>query len=143
MANAQLATMLRHIRGQATLTPGSHQSDGVLLRSFVERDDQAAFTAIVKRHGPLVLGFCRRVLHNLHDAEDAFQATFILLARNALAIRREESLAGWLYGIAYRMAEKAKRAAALASRRKRSRWRGSEPAAAGNTFSATCRPSDS
>jgi RNA polymerase sigma factor (sigma-70 family) len=112
MANAQLATVLRHIRGLATPTPNGHQSDGVLLRAFLARDDQSAFAAIVKRHGPLVLAVCRRVLHNLHDAEDAFQATFILLARNAQAIRKQESLAGWLHGVAYRTARNAKRAAA-------------------------------
>jgi RNA polymerase sigma factor (sigma-70 family) len=83
----------------------------MLLRAFVTQNDQDAFTAIVKRYGPLVSAICRRVLHNLHDAEDAFQATFILLARNAISIRKQESLAGWLHGVAYRMAKNAKRAA--------------------------------
>jgi RNA polymerase sigma factor (sigma-70 family) len=117
MANAQLATVLRHIRGLATTSPDSPQSDGALLRAFVKRGDQSAFAAIVKRHGPLVLAVCRRVLHNLHDAEDAFQATFILLARSAPAIRKQESLAGWLHGVAYRTAKNAKRDAARRRRR--------------------------
>src|SRR5262249_14005069 len=111
MANAQLATVLRHIRSLTTPPNSIRQSDGVLLRAFVARDDQTAFTAIVKRHGPLVLAVCRRVLHNLHDAEDAFQATFLLLARNAVAIRKQESLAGWLHAVAYRTARAALRAA--------------------------------
>jgi RNA polymerase sigma factor (sigma-70 family) len=110
MANAHMGAVLRHIRGLAASPPEGRRSDGALLRAFAAENDQAAFTALVKRHGPLVLAVCRRVLHNHHDAEDAFQATFILLARSAGSVRKQESLASWLHGVAYRMAKNAKRA---------------------------------
>jgi RNA polymerase sigma factor (sigma-70 family) len=74
-------------------------SDGQLLDSFVHRGDEAALAAIVKRHAPMVWGVCRRLLHRHHDAEDAFQATFLVLVRKAVTIRDKESLANWLYGV--------------------------------------------
>jgi RNA polymerase sigma factor (sigma-70 family) len=90
---------------------GRARSDRELLQDFLAESDQAAFTALVQRHGPLVLGVCRRVLHDAHDAEDAFQATFLLLTQKAASIRRREALASWLHGVAYRMAQNARRAA--------------------------------
>ncbi len=82
-------------------------SDGELLERFVARRDEPAFEAIVRRHGPMVLGVCRRVLGDHHDAEDAFQAVFLVLARKAGSVRPGEMLPNWLHGVAHHVAIKA------------------------------------
>ncbi len=112
MATAQLGAVLRHIRNLPADQKTNEQTDGELIRAFMTRKDQAAFEIIVKRHGPMVLQVCRGVLGNVHDAEDAFQATFLVLAQQSASIRKKESLASWLHGVAYRMATNARRAAA-------------------------------
>src|SRR5262245_22816595 len=95
-----LATVLHHLRAAAAPPP----SDGQLLQRFADTGDQAAFAALVRRHGRLVLGVCRRLLGTGPDQEDVFQATFLVLARRVGAIRNPASLASWLYGVAFRLA---------------------------------------
>ncbi|MDG3008113.1 sigma-70 family RNA polymerase sigma factor [Paludisphaera mucosa] len=90
-------------------------SDGRLLERFACHREEAAFEALVGRHGPMVWGVCRRTLRDAHDAEDAFQATFLVLARKAAAIAHRERVAGWLYAVAYKTA---RRAEATACRRR-------------------------
>jgi RNA polymerase sigma factor (sigma-70 family) len=112
MANAQVNPVLQHIRKLTAGPAMAHQADGYLLDRFVTERDKAAFEILVERHGPLVLGVCRHLLRHTQDAEDAYQATFLVLARRAASIRNPNSLVSWLHGVAYRTAMKAKRDAA-------------------------------
>ncbi len=112
MATAQLSTLLRHIHKLAVNHGAQQRTDRQLLDDFAAHRDEAAFTALVARHGRMVLRVCRRVLGHEQDAEDAFQATFLVLARQCGSIRKREALANWLHGVAYRTAMKAKRSAA-------------------------------
>jgi RNA polymerase sigma factor (sigma-70 family) len=112
MATAQLGTLLRHVQQLASGGRARQWTDRQLLDDFAARGSEAAFASLVSRHGPMVLRVCRRVLNHEQDAEDAFQATFLVLARNTTSIRKREALADWLHGVAYRTAMKAKRGAA-------------------------------
>ncbi len=112
MATAPNKTLLREIKELAVGRAVQQETDRQLLDCFTAQRDENAFAQLVQRHGPLVLRVCRRVLHQEQDAEDAFQATFLVLARQAGSIRKRESLASWLHGVAYRTALKAKRSAA-------------------------------
>ena len=92
-------------------------ADRDLLRQFADSRDESAFAELVRRHGPMVLGVCRRALGDHHDAEDAFQATFVALANGAARPRWPESLGGWLHTVARRIASKLRRTQARRLRR--------------------------
>jgi RNA polymerase sigma factor (sigma-70 family) len=106
MSNGQLDNVLRHIRRAVAARQAGELPDRELLGRYVAGQDETAFTAIVERHGGLVLGVCRRILRHEHDAEDACQATFLVLARKAGTIRKGDALASWLHGVAGRIARK-------------------------------------
>jgi RNA polymerase sigma factor (sigma-70 family) len=102
-----LHSLVHQVLQRATNTGGGGTSDGALLERFVGGQDHTAFETLVWRHGPMVMGTCRRILRNNHDAEDAFQATFLLLFRKAGSVRRQGSLGSWLFKVAYRVALRA------------------------------------
>lgn len=106
------AALLPRVRALVADRRADERSDADLLRAFVKTRDEQAFAALVRRHGPLVLATARRATGNPADADDVFQATFLLLARNAAAVRNPAAVAGWLHGVANRMARTARRAAA-------------------------------
>src|SRR5262249_45104679 len=91
MANAPRGAVLRHLRALFGGSSAAEASDARLVEQFTEHHEESAFAELLRRHGPMVFGVCRRVLHNEHDAEDAFQATFLLLARRAGGIRKPAS----------------------------------------------------
>jgi len=100
--------LLDQVRRAALCAPAQQLTDGELLDRFLARRDEAAFEALVRRHGPMVLGVCRRVIGNSHDADDAFQVTFLVLVRKAASIRPRQAVGNWLYGVAYRTALEAR-----------------------------------
>jgi RNA polymerase sigma factor (sigma-70 family) len=108
MAPSHPNPFLHHVRHLIGMDPAAGLSDGQLLERFLAERDETAVEALVRRHGPLVFGVCRRVLGNAHAAEDAFQATFLVLMRKAPALRYHEPLGGWLYRVAYRLALRAR-----------------------------------
>ncbi|MBX9583234.1 MAG: sigma-70 family RNA polymerase sigma factor, partial [Gemmataceae bacterium] len=93
--------LLKHVR---RLAAGAECPDAGLVRRFAATADPEAFAEIVRRHGPAVLGVCRRVLGNDADADDAFQAAFLVLARKAGSVRSRRAVGGWLYGVARHVA---------------------------------------
>src|SRR5437868_6174491 len=103
--------LLRYLRRLAAGPTSAPDADAALLARFAINRDEAAFAALVARHGPMVLATCRRVLGSPHDAEDACQAAFLVLARRAVALRINGSVAAWLHGVARRAALAARRAA--------------------------------
>lgn len=112
MVRGQSNSVIQYLYRLAGKPAGGDRSDADLLRRFSLHNDQYAFAAIVEKHGSMVWGVCRRVLRNVQDAEDAFQATFFVLVRKAGSLRQPDSLASWLYGVAYRTAIKARAIAA-------------------------------
>jgi RNA polymerase sigma factor (sigma-70 family) len=117
MAISQMNCVIQHLRQAVTSADCGDLDDGRLLESFIRHHDEAAFRALVRRHGPMVMGVCRRLLDNHHDAEDAFQATFLVLARKARSVRPAAKVAQWLHGVARLAALKARRTA-----QKRKAW---------------------
>jgi RNA polymerase sigma factor (sigma-70 family) len=119
MAADPLGNVVRHIRTLVRAPGADGPSDADLLQGFISRRDEQAFAALVQRHGPMVLGVCRRLLRDPQEAEDAFQATFLVLVRKAGAIGRRELVGNWLYGVAYRIAVRARAHAARRRARRR------------------------
>src|SRR6476660_1325192 len=111
----QTTAIICQIGRTGILRDGAGLTDGQLLADCISRREEAALAALVRRHGPMVWGVCRRVLRNHHDAEDAFQATFLVLVRKAASIVPRQMVANWLYGVARQTALKAR---ATAARRK-------------------------
>jgi RNA polymerase sigma factor (sigma-70 family) len=116
-----VSRLLQQLRQAAPRHGGP--TDAELLQQYLEDADGAAFAALVRRHGPMVLGVCRRVLRHEQDAEDAFQATFLVLARKAGSVVPPAAVGNWLYGVAFRAAQKSREAAA----RRRARERRARP----------------
>jgi len=124
-----LSEIVRYLRTLAGLRPTAGLADSSLLERFVRLGDEAAFEALFARHGPMVLGVCRSLLPSVHEAEDAFAATFLIFVRKAESIGRGEMLANWLYGVAHRVAVRARANAA----RHQARERGSVEMLAANS----------
>jgi RNA polymerase sigma factor (sigma-70 family) len=104
MAAGQANRIVHHLRWLAHGCEERARTDGQLLDSFIGRQDESAFEELVRRHGPMVLGVCRRVLGHAQDAEDAFQATFMVLVRKARSVLPRDLVGNWLYGVACRVA---------------------------------------
>ncbi len=112
MATSQMSNVIQRLHETLLV---QEAPDGQLLESFVSRREEAALEALVRRHGPMVWNVCRRVLRNHQDAEDAFQATFLVFVRKAGSIVPREMVGNWLYGVAHQTAIKAN--ATVAKRR--------------------------
>src|SRR5436190_15010913 len=108
MPNSQMSKVLQHLCNTVLLAEGAERTDGQLLECFIARREPAALEALVRRHSVMVWGVCQRVLRSHHDAEDAFQATFLVLLRKAPSIVPREMVGNWLYGVAHQTALKAR-----------------------------------
>jgi RNA polymerase sigma factor (sigma-70 family) len=104
MPDLPLTNVLQYLRRRVEPEAASEATDARLVERFVTERDEAAFEALMRRHGPMVLGLCRGMLRDVHRADDAFQATFLVFARKATSIHKRQSVASWLYGVAYRTA---------------------------------------
>jgi RNA polymerase sigma factor (sigma-70 family) len=119
MPEGQMSRVIERVRRAALVQNGAAMTDGQLLECFIAERDEAAFEALVRRHADMVLGVCRRVVGHAQDAEDAFQATCVVLVRKAATVLPREAVGNWLYGVAYRTALEARaRGARLRSREK-------------------------
>src|SRR5262249_34350183 len=115
MSSAQVGAVLRQMRKLADARHDNEAADHQLLERFAQHRDEDGLGARLRGHGPMVRSVCRSVLHDWHDAEDAFQAAFLLLAQRAGSIHRREAVSAWLYRVAYHLAV---RAGASAARRR-------------------------
>src|SRR5262245_31180275 len=106
MAGGPIHSLIRYLRRAAPADDPA--ADAQLLERFAATRDEAAFELLARRHGPMVRGVCRRVLEASHEAEDAFQATFLVLARKAASAVQWRSTGAWLYTVAYRVALRAR-----------------------------------
>jgi RNA polymerase sigma factor (sigma-70 family) len=140
MATGRMSEVVRHLRRAVLLREGEGLSDGQLLEGYLRLRDDAALAALVRRHGPMVWGVCRRVLRSYHDAEDAFQATFLVLVRKAGSIVPRGAVANWLYGVARRTALKARATAARRRGRESQVADAPEPAAPERDLGRDLRP---
>src|SRR6267378_2226519 len=104
----QMSKVIQRLHSALLLRAGDGLTDGQLLECFVSRRETAALEALVRRHAPMVWGVCRRILSNHHDAEDALQATFLVLVRKAASVTPREMVGNWLYGVAQQTALKAR-----------------------------------
>src|SRR6266851_4333308 len=116
MTSTTLRSVIQQLHRLVGAGPAGGLADADLLQRFLSQLDQAAFEVLIWRHGPMVWNVCQRLLHHQHDAEDAFQATFLAFVRKAGSIRRPNSLGSWLYKVAYRVALRARVKAAQQAR---------------------------
>jgi RNA polymerase sigma factor (sigma-70 family) len=130
MATSQLSEVVQHLRRTVLLREGAGLTDGQLLEDYLSHRQEASLAALIRRHAPMVWGVCRRVLRNHHDAEDAFQATFLVLVRKAASLASPELLATWLYGVAHQTALKARATTAKRRAREKQVTQMPEPAVA-------------
>jgi RNA polymerase sigma factor (sigma-70 family) len=130
MTTGPMAELIQQLRRTVHLQDGAGLTDGQLLEAYISRRDEAALAALVQRHASMVWGVCRRVLGNYHDAEDAFQATFLVLVRKATSIRPREMVANWLYGVAHQTVLKARATVSTRKGRERQVVEMAEPAMA-------------
>src|SRR6516225_6545493 len=117
MAQPLFADLLDYLYRISAAQHARELPDPELLQQFIANRAEAAFAALVRRHGPMVFGVCQRVLRDQHLAEDAFQATFLVLARKASSIRKQEQVGAWLHGVARRIARRARAKADLQHQR--------------------------
>jgi RNA polymerase sigma factor (sigma-70 family) len=132
---AGMGKVIQHLRGATSLPEEAEPTEGQLLECFVSHRESAALEALVRRHGPMVWGVCRRILRHQQDAEDAFQATFLVLVRRAASVRPREMVGNWLYGVARQTALKARASAAKRRTRERQMADMPDPAAKEQDFS--------
>src|SRR5262249_47741181 len=108
MASRHLSKVLQHLRYIISGKGAGDAADSQLLKQFISQQDENAFRKLLDRYGPMVMGVCGRALADPHDAEDAFQATFLVLVQKAGAIQEQELVGNWLYGVAFRIARRAR-----------------------------------